>query len=201
LMPTIGFCQMRSEAGWRSFNAHPECAFVYGHLRLIAADGSHLLTPNQPCVEKDHCLELLRRDYIWTPGVVMYRRDAFASVLGFDTLIDACADCDLNIRIARDWPAYCHGELILEYRKHGGNMSKNPALMLKTALAANRLQLNYVKGQQATRGSCQGGQEGRARVFRSAGACESALPRRFSRVEVRDERHMDAFAIRSCGAS
>ena len=136
------------EAGWKSLNAHPECAFVYGHLRLIAADGSHLLTPNQPCVEKDHCLELLRRDYIWTPGVVMYRRDAFASVLGFDTLIDACADCDLNIRIARDWPAYCHGELILEYRKHGGNMSKNPALMLKTALAANRLQLNYVKGNK-----------------------------------------------------
>ena len=66
----------------------------------------------------------------------------------FDTLIDACADCDLNIRIARDWPAYCHGELILEYRKHGGNMSKNPALMLRTALAANRLQFNYVKGNR-----------------------------------------------------
>jgi glycosyltransferase involved in cell wall biosynthesis len=136
------------EAGWNTLNSHPECAFVYGHLRLIAADGSHLSTPKQVCVENDHCLELLRRDYIWTPGVVMYRRDIFASVIGFDTLIDACADCDLNIRIARDWPAYCHGELILEYRKHGANMSKNPTLMLKVAILANRSQLKYVKGNK-----------------------------------------------------
>jgi|SRR5919108_3865437 glycosyltransferase involved in cell wall biosynthesis len=136
------------EAGLKSFKAHPESAFVYGHLRHIAADGSHLWTPEQVCVEKDHCLELLQRDYIWTPGVVMYRRDIFASVLGFDTLIDACADCDLNVRIARDWPAYCHGELILEYRKHGANMSRNPALMLKTALVANRSQSKYVKGNK-----------------------------------------------------
>jgi hypothetical protein len=95
----------------------------------------------------------------------MYRRDAFASVLGFDTLIDACADCDLNIRIARDWPAYCHGELILEYRKHGGNMSKNPALMLKTALAANRLQLNYVKGNKRLEEAAKEGKRGAREYF------------------------------------
>ena len=153
------------EAGWKSFNAHPECAFVYGHLRLIAADGSHLLTPKQPCVEKDHCLELLRRDYIWTPGVVMYRREAFASVHGFNTLIDACADCDLNIRIARDSPAYCHGELILEYRKHGGNMSRNPELMLKTALVANRSQLKYVKGNKRLEEAAKMGKRGAREYF------------------------------------
>jgi glycosyltransferase involved in cell wall biosynthesis len=136
------------EAGVSCLNAHPECAFVYGHLRLIASDGSVLSSPKQVCVDKNHCLELLRGDYIWTPGVVMYRRDIFESVLGFDTLIDACADCDLNIRIARDWPVYCHGNVILEYRKHSANMTKNSALMLKTAMAACRSQLKYVKGEK-----------------------------------------------------
>jgi hypothetical protein len=52
-------------------------------------------------------------------GVVMYRRAIFDSVDGFDTRIDACADCDLNIRITRDYPIYCHGDVILEYRQHG----------------------------------------------------------------------------------
>jgi GT2 family glycosyltransferase len=136
------------EAGVSCLNSHPECAFVYGHLKVIASDGSPLASPEQVCVDKDHCLELLRRDYIWTPGVVMYRRNVFESVLGFDTLIDACADCDLNIRIARDWPVHCHGQVILEYRKHGTSMSKNPGLMLRTALAAHRSQLKYVKGNK-----------------------------------------------------
>jgi glycosyltransferase involved in cell wall biosynthesis len=134
------------ELGESALNSHPECAFVYGHLTLIAGDGTPLETPKQVCVQSDHCLELLRGDYIWTPGVVMYRRAVFESVLGFDTLIDACADCDLNIRIARDWPVYCHGETVLEYRKHGANMSKDFGMMLRTAMAAHRSQLEFVRG-------------------------------------------------------
>jgi hypothetical protein len=136
------------EAGASALNSHPDCAFVYGHLALIAADGSPLPTPKQVCVEKDHCLELLRGDYIWTPGVVMYRRAVFEAGLGFDTLIDACADCDLNIRIARDWPVHCHGQIILEYRKHAANMSKKAGMMLQTAMAAHRSQFKIVRGNQ-----------------------------------------------------
>jgi glycosyltransferase involved in cell wall biosynthesis len=136
------------EVGETALRSHPECAFVYGHLSLIAADGLPLRTPQQVCVESNHCLELLKNDYIWTPGVVMYRRDVFESVIGFDTLIDACADCDLNIRIARNWPMFCHGQVILEYRKHGANMSKNAGIMLRTAIAAHRSQLRLVRGDK-----------------------------------------------------
>jgi glycosyltransferase involved in cell wall biosynthesis len=143
------------EAGYNCLNSHPECAFVYGHLTLIGPDGSPLRTPNQVCVESNHCLELLKGDYIWTPGVVMYRRSVFESVIGFDTLIDACSDCDLNIRIARDWPVYCHGQVILEYRKHQTNMSKNAGVMLRTALAAHRSQLKYVRGNRQLEEACR----------------------------------------------
>jgi glycosyltransferase involved in cell wall biosynthesis len=136
------------EAGLECLNAHPECAFVYGHLQFIASDGSPCPTTKQVRVERDHCFELLRGDYIWTPGVVMYRRAIFDSVDGFDSRIDACADCDLNIRITRDYPIYCHGNVILEYRQHGASMSGKSALMLKTALAAHRSQLKYVKGNE-----------------------------------------------------
>src|SRR5262249_44151684 len=134
------------ESGVECLLSRPECAFVYGHLQFIASDGSPRPTPRQTCVEKDHCLELLRTDYIWTPGVVMYRCTVFEFVIGFNTLISACADCDLNIRISRDFPVYCHGRIVLEYRQHSANMSRNAALMLRTALAAHHLQREYVKG-------------------------------------------------------
>jgi GT2 family glycosyltransferase len=153
------------EAGHACISAHPECAFVYGHLTLIGPDGSPLRTPNQVCVQRDHCLELLKRDYIWTPGVVMYRRAVFESVIGFDTLIDACADCDLNIRIARDWPVYCHGQIILEYRKHQTNMSRNAAVMLRTAMAAHRSQLKYVRGNEQLEEACKFGGESTREYF------------------------------------
>ncbi len=136
------------EIGLECLDAHPECAFVYGHLQFIASDGSPSPTPKQVCVEKDHCLQLLQSDFIWTPGVVMYRRIIFDSVDGFDTRIDGCADCDLNIRISLDYPVYCHGNVILEYRQHGASMSGKSALMLKTALAAHHYQLKYVKGNE-----------------------------------------------------
>ena len=136
------------DVGVKNLNAYPESGFVYGHLRFIASDGSSLPTPKQVCINQNHCLELLRRDYIWTPGVVMYQRDLFHSVLGFNTLLGACADTDLNIRIARDWAVHCHGKVILEYRQHSANMSKDPALMLRTSMAAHRSQLKYVKGSK-----------------------------------------------------
>ena len=136
------------KVGVESLINHPECAFVYGHLRFIAADGSPLPTPKQLRIEKDHCLELLRGDYIWTPGVVMYRRHVLEVVGGFNPRIDACADCDLNIRITRDFLAHSHGQIVLEYRQHGGSMSGNSALMLKTAMVAHRLQLKYVRGNR-----------------------------------------------------
>ena len=143
------------ETGERALQLHQECAFVYGHLTLIGPDGSPIPTPQQVCVESNHCLELLKTDFIWTPGVVMYRRAVFESVIGFNTLIDACADCDLNIRIARDWPVHCHGQVVLEYRKHGMNMSANAAVMLRTAMAAHRSQLKYVRGNKQLEDACR----------------------------------------------
>ena len=56
------------DLGVRSLNSHSECGFVYGHVRLIAQDGSPLPSPLQVSVENDHYIELLRRNYIWTPA-------------------------------------------------------------------------------------------------------------------------------------
>jgi len=110
-------------------------------------------------VEHDHCVELLREDFIWTSGVVMYRRSAVDMVDGFDSRIDACADCDLNIRITRDHPVYGHGQVVLEYRHHDASMSRNAALMLKTAMTALGYQLKYVAGHRRLEEACRAGKK------------------------------------------
>src|SRR5919202_4974837 len=104
------------EVGIRELEAHPECAFVSGHIRRIAADGSPLRTPPQALhiahVEGDHYARLLRYNYIETPGTVMYRRSVFDSVGGFITSTEPCEDWDLYLRIARDYPVHQHAEVV-----------------------------------------------------------------------------------------
>ncbi|MBA3442851.1 MAG: glycosyltransferase [Pyrinomonadaceae bacterium] len=132
-------------AGVSGLTARPECAFIYGSYRHITVDGLHLSTERSRCLERDHYLELLRRNFIGMHGAVMYRRAFLEPVNGFDASLGACEDYDLYLRIARRFPITCHGEVVAEYRRHGASMSHNSAVMLKTALTVLRSQRNYVK--------------------------------------------------------
>jgi glycosyltransferase involved in cell wall biosynthesis len=135
--------------GLKSLKEHPECAFVSGRWKTIAADGSPLSTPSQPRVEKDHYGALLRTCYISTPAAVMYQRIMLEYARGFDTSVSASADYDLYLRVAREYPVHHHGEVVAEYRQHGANMTRNAALMLGSEMTVLRRQRKYVwRGRQ-----------------------------------------------------
>jgi glycosyltransferase involved in cell wall biosynthesis len=139
------------ETGIGTLKAHPECALAYGHVRLIDRQGLDFTSPHsitQIAVKRDHYLELLRQNYIWTPGVVMYRRTVFDAVGEFDPAINASADFDLHLRIARRFPVRCHNRVVLEYRIHGANMSSDPNVMLKHTMAVLRAQRRHVRGNR-----------------------------------------------------
>ena len=55
-------------AGVEWLAAHPDWAFVTGHVRLIDEDGSPTGIPPQEHTGGNHYIELLRSNYIWTPG-------------------------------------------------------------------------------------------------------------------------------------
>jgi hypothetical protein len=81
-------------------------------------------------------------------GMVMFRRAVSDSVAGFDTTVDACSDYELYLRIIKDFPVFFHNHPVAEYRRHDENMSRNPALMLKTILKVIRIQRVHVKGKK-----------------------------------------------------
>src|SRR5215211_7191977 len=132
------------ELGARELAAHPGCAFVSGQYRAVAADGSFFWRPYDPPVEQDGYLMLLQYCF-GMPAVVMYRRWVFGEVGGFDGSVDAAADWDLYLRIARRFPIYHHGRVVAEYRQHGTSMNEDPALMLKSTVAVLRSQRRHLE--------------------------------------------------------
>lgn len=134
--------------GAGSLDSHPDHAFVSGHYSLIDADGLPIPHRTSACAEGDHYRALLRRNYIGMPATVIYRRSALETVKGFDTSWRACEDYELYLRIARRFPVYCHHHVVAEYRQHGGNMSSNYALMIRSSLSVLRSQWQFVRDDE-----------------------------------------------------
>ena len=132
--------------GITALGDHQDWALVTGHVRLIAADGTVETTPPQAHAAGDQFLALLRSNYIWTPGVVLYRRSVLEAVGPFDPAALASADYELNVRIARQHAIGCHHHVMLEYRRHGDNMSADVGEMLRSAVTVRLLQRRFVVG-------------------------------------------------------
>ncbi len=126
------------ERGVRALDEHPECAMTYGRSLMMGPDGAPWPTSDEPRVDSGHHAALLRRNVIWMPGTVMFRREALVAVGGFAHGFDAAADYDLYLRVTERWPAYDHGVAVAAYRRHAANMSGNASRMLRETLAVMR---------------------------------------------------------------
>ena len=129
---------------------HPECAFVFGRCVMMDRDGALLVTPEQPRIVRDHYRELLRRNYIWMPASVMFRRYPLERIGGFSRSADAAADYDVYLHLARHYPVFDHGQVVAHYRKHDANMSSNAGRMLRETLAVLRSQRPFLEGDGAS---------------------------------------------------
>jgi SAM-dependent methyltransferase len=141
------------EIGLRTLRAHPDCAFVSGQVELTNHDGSIMRAGQHRIIDREHYRMLLQGNDILSGATVVYRRQVFDAVGGFDPDLPACEDYDLALRIARQFPAHTHDHTVAEYRRHGGNMHRDPALMLVAALAALRKQRRPAKRSKGDRGA------------------------------------------------
>jgi glycosyltransferase involved in cell wall biosynthesis/SAM-dependent methyltransferase len=133
------------EVGLNALRAQPECAFVSGQVELTNHDGSLMRAARHRVIDRDHYRVLLEGNAILSHATVMYRRQTFDVIGDFDTKLAACEDYDLYLRITRQFKAYTHDECVAEYRRHGGNMHRDPARMLTAALSVLRKQRKHVR--------------------------------------------------------
>jgi glycosyltransferase involved in cell wall biosynthesis len=141
------------QVGIQSLKTSPESALSYGHVIPISVDGRRLKVPPQFAVNENQYLELLRHNYIWTTGAVVYRRSVLDELGGFNVTISGSADFDLNLRVARLFRICCSDTPVLEYRRHDQSMSRRYALMLKSAITARNGHRKFVKGNAALEGA------------------------------------------------
>jgi glycosyl transferase family 2 len=113
----------------------PEAACVAGCCRLIDAAGHNLPTSIQSIVGDDLYAELLVKNFIWTPGSVVFRRSSIASIGGFATGVSPAADYGVYLRFARDGRLVVTSTDVVRYRQHDANMSRDPIIMLRATLA------------------------------------------------------------------
>jgi len=136
------------EIGLDDLRNFPHCAFVYGHYQHVDLDGSPLPTPPVWWPVEDHYWAMLRTNHVGMPASALYRREVFEHVTGFGQLTP-CADYDLSLRIASQFPIHSHGRVVAEYRQHGSNMSRDQPKMLAAALTALRGQHHNVEHDPA----------------------------------------------------
>ena len=138
------------DIGAARLDERPECAFVSGRCKMMSQDGTLLPTPRQPRIVRDHYRELLRRNYIWMPAVVMFRRDPLERIGGFNSDIDAAADYEVYLHLARHYPVHDHAQVVAHYRRHDANMSGNAGRMLRETLAVMKSQRPFLEGDEAS---------------------------------------------------
>ena len=147
------------EAGVDSLNDYPACAFVSGHWELVSRDRKPLPTPPVICFKENNYRAFLDYNYIGTIGQVMFRRSIFTTEPGFDLSVPGCDDAELYMRIAKDYPVYCHDQIVVQHRVHGSNTSGDRAMMLRSMTTVYRRHLEQVKGNPELESLCRQGIE------------------------------------------
>jgi glycosyltransferase involved in cell wall biosynthesis len=145
------------EAGVQALNDHPACAFVSGHWEIVSSDLGPLPTPPVICFTENNYRAFLDYNYIGTMGQVMFRRSVFTAEPGFDSSVPGCDDIELYLRLAKDYPVYCHDRTVVQHRVHGANTSGDRLMMLRSMNRIYERHLEQVKGNAELDGLCRQG--------------------------------------------
>jgi glycosyltransferase involved in cell wall biosynthesis len=142
--------------GVHALASRKEYAFAFG---LFVSIGKLQDIKKLPPDHSSTYKELLKRNFIGNPGVVLYNRWVFSHVEGFDETNGPAADYDLYLRVARQFPIFCHQSHVVEYRKHDRNMSNNPTVMLEATLTALKNQKQHVEAYQDLKAAYDSGRQ------------------------------------------
>ena len=88
----------------------------------------------------------------------MFRREAVERAGGFNPGVNAAADYELYLHIARHHPVFDHATVVAHYRKHDANMSSDAGRMLRETLEVLWSQRPFLEGDEASLAAYHDGQ-------------------------------------------
>lgn len=153
------------ETGVRVLEAHPGYGFVYGHSRDVDNEGNLIAEHDLPVVDAGYASLLAGRG-LAPPAVAMFRRGPLEKIGGFNETMKLAEDHDLYLRLAREFPIYCHNRIVADYRQHSRNASHvSPAATLRGVLATIDAQRDWIRGKPEFEAAARRGRRHWRRIF------------------------------------
>lgn len=143
--------------GLKVLLASPDATFAYGRLRRIDVKGNVENIRREPESRENYYHDLLQRNYIPTPGMVVFRRSALEKFGLFNPRRSESADYDIYLRMSRCANIVSHQSIAVDRRMHGDNMSANAANMLVVTLKVHKSQWKYARHDSRLRAAYKDG--------------------------------------------
>jgi glycosyltransferase involved in cell wall biosynthesis len=117
---------------------HPEAGVVYSWTLIMDAAGEKFYPGNCESYQGDIHAQLLLSNFIASGSNIMLRREAAASIDGFDPALRAQEDWDYYLRLAQKWPFVVVSEPQILYRKSATSICSNFERMEKYIFIVHR---------------------------------------------------------------
>lgn len=114
-------------------DSKPEVGLVYTWTLLVDQQGKSTGTVTASHVEGNVWEKLLLGDVVGSGSSAMIRRNCFETVGLFDTELSSIEDCDMWVRIAAHYPLAVIKEVLVYYRQHPSNMSRDYDRMMQNS--------------------------------------------------------------------
>ena len=125
-------------SGVEALQRHPGAGGVGRRCLPMDADGRPLPVTYPVPHSSDLYGQLLSNNIVWTPGAAFFRREAIHALGGFPLEHSPAADYAVLLALARRRQLIIDPRDVVRYRKHDGNMSQDPMLMLRATLGTLR---------------------------------------------------------------
>jgi glycosyltransferase involved in cell wall biosynthesis len=122
--------------GAAALDSDPALAAVFGRCQEMTADGHALESTVHNQVDPSRLYEdWLTRNFVWTPGAAIFRKQVLLETGGFPAWLNSAADYELYLRFARTQRVRFVANELVRYRRYETSMSRDPATMLRATLA------------------------------------------------------------------
>jgi glycosyltransferase involved in cell wall biosynthesis len=115
-----------------AFTKMISASMVYGSNRIIGPDGNTLGLNLQ--IEREFSWRDVLMGVTPTPSQSMFRRSAIELAGGFDPNVRLGEDFDLYLKVTNIRPGYCHKSIVVDYRRHSQQATKQPSASLTSML-------------------------------------------------------------------